>query len=156
MMTTAATAQNAKTTKSAFNQVTTVSIDINADPAIIWSLLTNASDFTRWNSTVTMLEGEIKLGEKIRLMSVLDEKRVFKIKIKEMNPERSMTWGDGKGSRVFTLEELGNGITKFTMTEKIGGLTFPMWAKYLPPFEENFDQYASDLKKEAEAIASGS
>lgn len=143
---------NASTVKKTFSRETSVSIDIQADPAIVWTLLTNAHDYTRWNSTVTSLEGEIKLGEKIRLMSYLDEKRVFKIKIKEMDPEKSMTWGDGKGSRVFTLEKIDNKTLKFSMREKIGGLMFPMYAKYIPPFDESFNKFASDLKKEAEAI----
>jgi hypothetical protein len=38
------------------------------------------------------------------------------------------------------------------MTEKIGGLMFPMYAKYIPSFDESFEQFAADLKKEAEII----
>lgn len=40
------------------------------------------------------------------------------------------------------------------MTEKIGGLMFPMYAKMIPSFDQSFDQFASDLKKEAEKIMS--
>ena len=70
---------NATTVKTTFSRQTSVSIEIQADVSIIWTLLTNAADFTRWNSTVTSLEGNIKKGEKIKLKSILDEKRVFKI-----------------------------------------------------------------------------
>ncbi len=142
----------ATTTKTTFNRETTVSIKIQADVSIIWSLLTNAADFPRWNSTVVSLEGEIKQGEKIRLKSTLDEKRTFKLKVKEVEPETRMVWGDGKGNRVYTLQPDGNGNVIFTMTEKIGGLMFPMYAKYIPPFDEAFEQFAADLKKEAELI----
>lgn len=38
------------------------------------------------------------------------------------------------------------------MTEKIGGLLFPLYAKYIPPFDKSFEQFAADLKKEAEII----
>jgi hypothetical protein len=38
------------------------------------------------------------------------------------------------------------------MTEKIGGFMFPMYAKMIPPFDESFDQFANDLKKESEII----
>ncbi|MEO1051932.1 MAG: SRPBCC domain-containing protein [Bacteroidota bacterium] len=156
MTSTISLAQNgkAKTIKKTFSRQTAVSIDINADPAIIWSLLTNASDFPRWNSTIVSLEGEIKVGQKIRLKSVLDDKRVFKIKVKEMIPEKRMVWGDGKGTRVFTLSS-NNGVVTFTMDEKMGGLMFPMYAKYIPPFDENFEQFARDLKQEAEQIQKG-
>lgn len=148
------TAQNgqAKTIKKTFSRQTAVSIDIHADAAIVWALLTNADDFPRWNSTIVSLDGEIKLGQKIRLVSTLDESRTFKIKVKELISEERMTWGDGKGNRLFQLTPIDKGV-RFSMDEKIGGLMFPMYAKFIPPFDESFEQFASDLKKEAETIA---
>lgn len=152
MSTTATMAQKANTIKKTFSRETKVSINIDADASIVWTLLTNAADFPRWNSTIVSLEGEIKLGEKIRLKSTLDEKRTFKLKVKKFEPEKRMVWGDGKGNRVYTITKKGNEVT-FTMTEKIGGLMFPMYAKYIPPFDESFEQFAADLKKEAETIS---
>mgnify|MGYP000412458117 CR=1 FL=1 len=155
LMMTTTNAQNGKATtiKKTFSRQTKVSIDINADAAIVWTLLTNASDFSRWNSTVVSIDGEIKEGEKIKLVSTLAPERTFKIKVKEMQPEKMMHWGDGKGDRYFTIEQNKNGGVTFIMDEKMGGLMFPMYAKYIPPFDENFEQYAKDLKKEAEIIA---
>lgn len=144
--------RQATTIKKTFSRETTVSVDINADASIVWALLTNASDFPRWNSTVVSIEGEIKLSEKIKLKSTLDEKRTFKLKVKEFEPEKRMVWGDGKGNRIYTITKKGNGVM-FTMTEKIDGLMFPMYAKYIPPFDEAFEQFATDLKKESETIS---
>ncbi|MEM9325008.1 MAG: SRPBCC domain-containing protein [Bacteroidota bacterium] len=144
---------SAKTVKRGFHQVTSVAIEISADPAIVWALLTNASDFSRWNSTIVSLEGDIEVGEKIRLKSTLDEKRTFKIKVKALTPEQAMTWGDGQGTRWFRITETEKGV-HFEMEEKIGGLMYPMYKKYLPPFEENFNQWVLDLKREAEKISS--
>jgi uncharacterized protein YndB with AHSA1/START domain len=152
MTTTAVMAQKASTIKKAFSRETTVSINIEADASIVWTLLTNAADFPRWNSTIVSMEGEIKLGEKIKLKSILDEKRTFKLKVKEFEPDKQLVWGDGKGKRVYTITKQENGVT-FTMTEKIGGLMFPMYAKYIPPFDESFEQFAADLKKESEIIS---
>lgn len=142
----------ASTIKKTFSRETSVSILISADKAIIWSLLTNADDFPRWNSTITSLEGEIRLGEKIGLKSTLDEKRTFKLKIKELEPEQRLVWGDGQGNRVYMLATEGSAI-RFTMMEKIGGLMFPMYAGMIPSFDESFEQFAQDLKREAEMIA---
>jgi hypothetical protein len=36
------------------------------------------------------------------------------------------------------------------MTEKIGGPLFPLFAKMIPPFDDSFEKFASDLKQEAE------
>ena len=143
--------QKASTVKKIFSRETTVSIHINADPVIVWSLLTNASDFPRWNTTVISLEGDIKLNEEILLKSILDEKQTFKLKVKQLDHQKRMVWGDGKGKRVYTIRKKEDGVT-FTMTEKIGGLMFPLFAKYIPSFDESFEQFAADLKKEAESI----
>ena len=72
----------AVTTKTMFSRETAVRTHIQADPAIIWSLLTNAADFPRWNSTVVSLDGDIKEGETLQLKSTLDESRTFKLKVK--------------------------------------------------------------------------
>ena len=142
----------AKTTKKTFSRETSVSTTIFADPAIVWALLTNASDIPRWNSTVTSIKGEIREGNTIELKSTLDEKRTFKLKVKEVVPEKRLMWGDSQGNRVYTIDKgSGNGVL-LTMSEKIGGPLFPLFARYIPPFDESFERFAADLKKEAESI----
>lgn len=147
------TASNGKavTSKTTFSRETSVSVNIEADAAIIWALLTNAADFPRWNSTVISISGKIQSGETIELKSTLDEKRTFKLKIKEFAPNQRLVWGDPMGSRVYSLEKAGKG-TQFTMSEKIGGPLFPLFARMIPSFDESFDRFAADLKKEAETI----
>lgn len=142
----------ATTIKKVFSRQTSVRIDINADTAIVWALLTNASDFARWNSTIVFIKGNIALGEKIELKAKIDEKRTFKIKIKEFTPEKHMRWGDAMGNRDFTLTPNADGGLTFSMSEKIGGPIFPLFAGMLPSFDEAFEQYAADLKREAELI----
>ena len=141
----------AVTSKSMFSRETSVSVHIEADAAIIWALLTNAADFPRWNSTVISISGNIQNGETIELKSTLDEKRTFKLKIKEFVPNQRLVWGDPMGSRVYSLEKAGKG-TQFSMSEKIGGPLFPLFAGMIPSFDESFDKFAADLKKEAETI----
>lgn len=145
----------ASTIKKTFSRETMVSTTIHASPTIVWNLLTTASDFPRWNSTIISLEGNIQEGEKIQLKSTLDEKRTFKLRVKEMVTEKRLVWGDGKGSRVYTLDPNGDGSLTFSMSEKIGGMMFPMYGKFIPPFDESFEQFAADLKKEAESRHSG-
>jgi uncharacterized protein YndB with AHSA1/START domain len=147
------TASNGKavTSKTMFSRETSVSVNIEADAAIIWALLTNAIDFPRWNSTVISISGKIQNGETIELKSTLDEKRTFKLKIKEFVPNQRLVWGDPMGSRVYSLEKAGKG-TQFKMSEKIGGPLFPLFAGMIPSFDESFDKFAADLKKEAETI----
>ncbi len=141
----------AVTDKRIFSRETSVSVYIEAHPSIVWALLTHASDFPRWNSTVVSLTGEIKEGGTVELKSILDEKRVFKLKVKEFVPEKRLVWGDGMGSRIYSLDKNSNGVL-FSMSEKIGGPLFPLFAKMIPSFDRSFEQFAADLKKEAETI----
>lgn len=157
-----ANAQNgtAKTDKKTFSRATSVTIIIDADPSIIWSLLTNASDFTRWNSTIISLNGEIKKGKKIKLKSTVDSSRSFKLKVKTIEPEKKMVWKSGmapffRGIRTYLLTGNPDGTTTFSMREKLGGIMYPMASKSIPPFDESFEQFAKDLKSEAESIQKG-
>jgi len=142
----------ATTTRKTFSRETSVSTTIRADPAIVWALLTHASDFPRWNSTITAMKGEIKEEGTVELKSILDEKRTFKLKVKEFVPEKRLVWGDALGSRVYTLTRGDGNSTHFSMAEKIGGPLFPLFASSIPSFDDSFERFAADLKKEAEAI----
>ena len=142
----------ATTTRSTFSRETSVNTTIQADPAIVWALLTNGSDYPRWNSTVTSFTGNIRQGETIELKSTLDAKRTFKLKVKEFVPEKRLVWGDAMGSRVYTIEKGQGGSVLFTMREKIGGPLFPLFAGMIPSFDESFEKSAADLKREAETI----
>ena len=90
-------AGQAATIRKTFRRETSVSVSIQADPAIVWALLTNAADYPRWNSTVVSLKGEIKQGGNIELKSTLDEKRTFRLKVREFEPEKRLVWGDSTG-----------------------------------------------------------
>lgn len=141
---------NATTTKKLFSRETTVSIEIAASPETIWKLLTEADGFTDWNSTLVELSGRIAPAGRIQLRSKLDPKRTFKLQVKEFQPHERLSWGDAMGTRTFTLTSAAEGKTLFRMTEKIGGPIFPLFASFIPPFDESFNQFAADLKTAAE------
>jgi len=140
----------ATTFRGTFHRETSVSIEIKADAASVWALLTNAPDYPRWNSTVKFIEGNIAPGEKIKLKSSLDAKRIFTLRVKAFDVEKKLVWGDNQGTRMYTLTQNGNGMVIFNMTEKIGGWLFPLYAKMIPPFDQSFEQFAKDLKQESE------
>lgn len=141
----------AVTKKETFSRETTVAIDIDAEPAVVWKLLTNAADMPRWNSTIVSLDGQIKKGETVKLKSTLDENRVFNLQIKEFEPNKRLVWGDRQGNREYLLTPGPDGKTHFSMREKIGGFLFPLFSRFIPDFDDSFEQFARDLKNAAEA-----
>jgi hypothetical protein len=142
---------------SAFAMTCTVEVGIHADASIIWSLLTDAKGFPRWNSTVTGIDGEIREGERLRL-HVPGTARTFTPRVSAVVPARRMTWSDGfnpvfKGVRTFEVKPGGNGASDFVMQERFSGVVFALVKRALPDFRPIFETYAGDLKREAERIA---
>jgi hypothetical protein len=145
-------------TNAAFRMSCGITADIHATPERIWSLLTDAEDFPRWNSTITRIGGNIAQGEKLALEVQAAPGRTFKPKVTELEAARRMVWADGmapmfRGVRTFTLEPQPDGTTRFTMEEVFSGIMLPMIKGSLPDFAPSFEAYAADLKREAEAGA---
>jgi uncharacterized protein YndB with AHSA1/START domain len=140
----------ATTTRTLFARETAVSIDINAPAERVWRLLTDAGGYTKWNSTIVSLEGEIAESGRLALVSTLDPKRTFKLRVKAFEPTKRLAWGDAMGTRTCTLTPRAGGVTNFQMVERIGGPLFPLFARMIPPFDAAFDQFAGDLKRAAE------
>src|ERR687890_172284 len=97
-------------TRGTFSLTCTVELNIKAATGVIWSLLTDAQGFSRWNSTVTGIEGQIREGERHRCCPAgahdLDRRLqpIF------------------KGVRTFALQPRGDGTTDFTMKERFSGV----------------------------------
>jgi hypothetical protein len=139
---------------SAFSMACRVEVNIRASAGRIWRLLTDAKGFSRWNSTVTGIEGEIREGERLRL-HVPGEDRTFTPTVSGVVDDERMTWTGGlplvfKGVRTFELRPRGDGSTDFAMAERFSGLMLPMAKGSMPDFGPVFERYADDLKREAE------
>lgn len=141
--------------ESAFRLSCEIRCTIDASPARIWTLLTDAADFPRWNSTVTSLRGPIAQGQKLSLTVTAAPGRTFTPRVAKLDPERAMEWSDGmaplfKGVRSFTLTAKPDGTTEFSMVEVFSGIMLPLIKRSLPDFGPSFETYAADLKREAE------
>ena len=145
-------------TRRAFSLECRVEVGIQSAPGRIWALLTDAASFPRWNSTVTRIEGEIRDGQRIRI-HVPGTERTFTPTISSVVPGARMTWTGGfaplfKGVRTFVLTQQAGGATTFVMQERFSGLMLPLVGRSLPDFGPVFEQYANDLKREAERSGS--
>lgn len=141
-------------TKSIFRMEYAINQNIRAPRDRVWSLLTDAAGFSRWNSTVQSIEGMIAQGQKINLRATVAPNRVFNLLISEFVPNERMVWRDGaapmfSGVRTFTLTGDAD-TTRFTMAEVYSGLMLPFIAGSLPNFIPVFETYARDLKRAAE------
>lgn len=134
-----------------------VGASIHAPPEVVWAVLTDASRYTSWNSTIVSLKGDIALGNTIRLTAKIDPKRTFDLTVSTFEAPSAMVWMDGDdkflGVRTFTLTPNAEGGTDWTMKEAFSGSMLKMIAPKLPDFGPDFDAFAADLKAEAERMA---
>jgi hypothetical protein len=141
-------------THRAFSLTCAVEANIRANAMVIWRLLTDADGFSRWNSTVSRIDGQIREGERLRV-HVPGTDRTFTPVVSDVVPNERMTWTGGfapifKGVRTFTLRPRDDGSTDFVMEERFSGLMLPLVKGSLPDFGPVFASYANDLKREAE------
>jgi hypothetical protein len=142
---------------SSLMKVFSVRVSIRATPERIWALLTDAAQFTRWNNTVEKVDGKIALGERVTVHPKINPGRAFPVTVAEFEPSRSMVWAGGmplglfKGERTFTLTPGLNGDVEFLMREEYTGLMAPLICRSIPDLQPAFDEFASDLKRAAEA-----
>jgi hypothetical protein len=139
--------------RGAFSLACTVEVNIKARAEIVWGLLTDAQGFSRWNSTVTGIEGQIREGERL-VLHVPGTDRTFTPTVSGVVQHERMTWTGGfspifKGVRTFTLTSRSDGSTDFRMEERFSGFMLPLAKGSMPDFGPVFARYASDLKREA-------
>jgi hypothetical protein len=130
---------------------------IHATPQRIWSLLTDAPQYPTWNTTVSKIEGSIAPAQRITVHAKINPGRAFPVKVTAFEPNHQMTWTGGmplglfKGQRTYTLTPQPDGAVEFSMREQYTGLAAPLICRSIPNLQPAFDQFASDLKRAAEA-----
>jgi len=130
-----------------------VEVNIAATAETVWNLLVDAAGFPRWNSTVTLIEGQLVDGARIRI-HVPGTARTFTPRVSVLAPHPRMERSDGiaavfKGVRIFQLQTRNDNSTDFVMEERFSGVVFALSRKMLPDFRPIFESYANDLKREA-------
>jgi hypothetical protein len=134
------------------------SISIQSTPDKIWSILTDASAYPSWNTSVNKIDGKIALGEKVTVRPKIAPDQAFPVKVAAFEPGKRMIWRGGaplkfifKGERTFTLTPAAGGATEFTMHEVFSGLFSPLITKSIPDLQPAFEEFAACLKKRAES-----
>jgi hypothetical protein len=130
--------------------------EIQATPEAVWRILTDAPGYPAWNTTVTRVDGNIALGEKVALHVKLAPGRAFPVKVVVFDAPTRMVWSGGlpfglfKGERTYELRPAGPGRIEFSMREEFSGLLAPLITKSIPDMQPAFDEFAACLKARAQ------
>jgi uncharacterized protein YndB with AHSA1/START domain len=146
----------ATVTRTTFRLAITVTKSIDAPAATIWNLLTDLDAQSKWNSTVTSIEGKVALGEQVSFMVPEAPGQTFREKVVAYDEAKAMVWRLNRwpllvGERKYQLAPGPHGTIELTIDEALHGLLLPLIAKSLPDFGAMFERTAIDLEAAAKA-----
>jgi len=134
-------------------------IEINASASVVWSILTDFDDFSRWNPFIRKISGKLQEGAQIEVFIKPSGSNVMKFrpKILTYDLERELKclgnfWipklFDGEHSLV--INEISENKVLFIQKERFSGLFVPFLSGTLKDTESGFEMMNHALKEEAE------
>ncbi|RAX16758.1 hypothetical protein DC347_10745 [Pseudarthrobacter sp. AG30] len=127
---------------------------INARTSTVWEILTDAGNYTVWESGITDIDGEVRNGSTIRVRTTSSGERRYRLRVEQI-PGEVMTWTGGlplglyKNVRTFTLSTEA-AMTHLRVTEEHTGPLAGLLAKPVPNAQQSFTKYVQAVKARAE------
>ena len=139
------------------------SIEIDASPTTVWSVLTDTDAYPDWNPFMTKLAGDFTVGAtlEVRIEPPKAKPMTFKPTVLAVEPERELRWlgkfvlpGLVDGDHILRIEPLAEGRSRFIQTEGFSGLLVRPLRSMLGKTELGFEQMNAALKARAESVGS--
>jgi len=131
-------------------------IDIDATPLAVWTVLTDLASYPEWNPLFTKASGELTVGSAITLKSVQARGRTMTVKatVLAVQPGAELRWTAGLkgiigGEHAFILSPQDGG-TRLEQSESFGGLIVPLSGRVLARAEASFRELNEAIKARAE------
>ena len=132
-------------------------IDIGASPERVWSILTDVSRWPSWPSGVLRVDGTVAPGAKLAIVSEVDPKRAFKVKVTHLDPPRRLELTGGmplglfRGVRTYDVGASGDGTSaRVEMQERYSGPMAGLITRSIPDLQPSFETFLTGLRAEAE------
>jgi len=131
------------------------SIRIAATPENVWKVLTNFEAYGNWNPFLKSLEGDVKVGKKIKVNA---GGMKFTPNVLAVEENKELRWlgkflfkGLFDGEHIFLIEDNKDGTVTFRQEEKFNGMLVGLFAKKLDTdTKKGFEQMNEKLKEIAE------
>ena len=132
-------------------------IQINAPPERVWSVMKDVERWPEWTESMKSVErldtGEFGLGTKAKL-KIRRSPNANVWKVTELTPDRSFTWetnsGGVKGVAAHVIEPAGD-ASKVTLTVDLSGPVATLFGWFIAgPSRDNVRMEAEGLKRRSE------
>jgi hypothetical protein len=136
------------------------SIEIEASPKKVWSILTDFAAMASWNPFIKSISGALTPGSTLAVHIAPPGKSGmwFKPTVLTVNSQRELRWlgrlllpGIFDGEHYFLVEPIGSDRTRLTHGEKFSGVLVGMFGGTLSATEDGFKTMNVALKQRAEA-----
>ncbi|WP_209745317.1 MULTISPECIES: SRPBCC family protein [Micrococcaceae] len=128
---------------------------INARSSTVWDIITDAGNYTVWDSGITAIDGEVRNGGTIRIRTTADNRR-YRLHVEQV-PGEFMTWTRGlplglfKSVRTFTISSQA-AMTHLRVTEESCGPLAGLIGNTVQDADHSFADYVRAVKRRAELI----
>ena len=135
-------------------------ITVNCTPEKIWEILTNFEEYESWDPFMTKVEGDAKLGSKIRVQirTTSGNRRIYHPIITKFEKNKELRWkgksilpGIFDGERIFLIDKATDNRITFFHKELFSGLGVKLVGNKLDEnLVEGFERMNAALKNRAE------
>jgi hypothetical protein len=137
------------------------SLDIDAPPERVWEQLTDFASFPSWNPFIRRASGRLQVGTRIQITLKLGKsERTFHPTLIKLEANRELRWLAQIGprglfdvERIFEVQPLGNGRTRFAQSEVCTGFLEPVLfigGKLERDILRGYDAFARAIKQRVE------
>lgn len=129
---------------------------INARSSTVWGIITDAGNFTVWESGITWVDGEVRNGTLIRIRTVGGGRRTFRTRVQQM-PGQVMVWKTGllpgllTWTRTYSLSP-DAGLTHLKVKDEFGGPLLKFASRAVPVSRQDLYSYVAAVRRRAELL----
>jgi hypothetical protein len=129
---------------------------INARTSTVWDIITDADNYTVWDSGITHIDGEMRDGSVVRIRTLSGGNRSFRLRV-EQTPGEAMSWtwrlplGLFKAVRTFTLIP-ESGMTHLSVRDDFTGPLSGLLSRNSSDRDRALSDYVSAVKHRAEIM----
>lgn len=144
--------------KRLMRRVIDASIDIDAPPQEVWSVLVDFYSWESWNDFIPIVEGNLQVGERLLIKVVPPglKPMTFNPEVYVVEPIKAIVWGGSflgviyRGDHSFILESTPDGKTRFRQIERFRGPMVLFMSGMIKKTEIGYHQMNHALKKRME------
>ena len=110
-------------------------VEIAAEPARIWAVLTDLPSYPDWNPFIRQFEGRLETGGRVQVVIHPPGRGALRFRpiLLRVEPERELRWrghlgipGLFDGEHVLQVQPLGAGRSRFVQEESFRGILAPL------------------------------